>query len=336
MKRLLCLTGTFMLMYSILIAQPTLTATGINFEIGETYYFIDISYVSPGNPGANQTWDLSSATITSQKLTTVVAPSSTVNGGDFPYSNIACSNFSGVMYFKTSATAFQNYGISSTSSIIAYSDPEDLLRYPFNYNDTYSDTWATQFLSGGYNFYRKGTTTLTADGYGTLITPGGTYTNTMRVHLVQVYQDSVSIQGTQSIITYTNDEYVWFKEGIHNQLAIMYSLTSSSGGPYTGGNYISVITEIDDISDFTSSINLFPNPASDKIALDITLAKNQKVDICLFNYLGQQIEINKVIDGVEGVNATQLDVSSLSNGIYFVQIVLDGNIASYKRFVISK
>lgn len=336
MKKTLCLTGVFMLLFSISMAQPTLTATGINYMIGETHTLFNSSYVSPGNSGANQTWDLSSMTNAGQELTTVVAPSSTVNGSSFPHSNVALKNSSGTMYFKTSATALQNYGTSSSATIMAYTDPEDLLHFPFNFNDSYSDTWFAQFVSNGYTFYREGTTTLEADGYGTLITPGGTYTNALRLHLVQNYQDSISFDGFSNVITYDNDQYMWYKEGIHAQLAILYSLTSSSGGPFTGGNYISVSTGIDDLSDLTSSTNLFPNPASDKINLDISLTKTQKIDIRLFNYLGQQVEINKEIDGIQGVNNMQLDIRSLSKGIYFVQISLDGNIAFYKRFVISK
>jgi hypothetical protein len=39
---------------------------------------------------------------------------------------------------------------------------------------------------------------------------------------------------------------------------------------------------------------------------------------------------------MQGLNNIQLDVATLPEGIYFAQIVLEGNIAATKRFVVSK
>jgi hypothetical protein len=334
-KLLLLISGSLMLTCSVSIAQPTLTAAGINSVIGESFTFYNTSYISPGNSGANQTWDLSTMSGTSGGLTTAVAPSSTTNGSSFPNANVAWSSSTGVSYLKTSATALQNYGTSSSATVMAYTNPEDFLHFPFTYNNTFSDTWATQFLSGGYTFYRGGTTTVTADGYGTLITPSGTYTSILRVHYVQVYQDSAYL-GTPYIITYNNDEYMWYKDGTHVQIATVYTLTTSSGGPYTGGSYVTGSTGIDDLSDLISSTNLFPNPASNKVTVSYTLTENQKVDIRLFNTLGQQAELSQITDGIQGVNTTQLDIANLPDGIYFAQIVLNGNVVANKRFVIAK
>lgn len=331
------MTGSLVLMCSVSLAQPTLTATGINPVIGESFTFNGSTYVSPGSAGASQTWNLASMSGTPGELTTVVAPSSTPNGTSFPGSNIAWSTpTSGVSYFKTSVTALQYYGgVSGGGTVMPYSNPEDFLHFPCTFTNTFSDTWATQFLSGAYTFYRTGTTTVTADGYGTLITPTTTYTDVMRVHFVQVYQDSAYIGGPY-IITYNNDEYMWYKEGAHVQIAAVYTLTTSAGGPYTGGLYVTGSVGIDNSSDFISSSNLFPNPASDKVTVDFTLTENQKVDVRLFNAVGEQVEINQNADGIQGENTMQLDIANLAEGIYFAQIVLKGNVAATKRFVIAK
>lgn len=337
-KLLNLMTGCLVLVCSVSQAQPTLTAAGINSVIGESFTLNSYTSatVSPGNAGASQTWDLSSMSGTSGGLTNVVNPSSTPNGTSFPSSNIAWSNAGGsVSYLKTSATALQFYGGLSGTTVMSYSNPEDFLHFPFAYTNTFSDPWAVQFLSGGYTFYRTGTTTVTADSYGTLITPNGTYSNIMRVHYVQVYQDSAYI-GTPYIITYNNDEYIWYKEGTHVQIATVYTLTSSAGGPYTGGSYATGSVGIDNSTDLIRSSNLFPNPASDKVTIDFTLTENQKVEVRLFNSVGQQVEINKIAEGIQGDNTLQLDIANLPEGIYFAQIILNGNIAATERFVIVK
>ena len=330
------MTGSLILMCSVSFAQPTLTATGTNPVIGNSYTSASGNYVSPGGSGASQTWNLSSITSTGSSTANAVTPGSTSYGSSFPNSNLAWSYSGGTVgYYKTSSTAFQFYGGASGTNVLSYSNPEDFLHFPFTYNNTYNDAWAVNYNSGGYTFYRTGTTTVTADGYGTLTTPNGTYTNVLRVHFVQVYQDSAYI-GSPYIVTYNNDEYIWYKEGVHVQLAAVYTLTSSIAAPTTSGLYSTGNLGVDNPSEIISYTNLYPNPATDIVTIDFKLTENQKVDVRLINVIGEQLNINQNTDGVQGENRIQLDVADLSEGIYFAQIVLNGNIAATKRFVITK
>jgi hypothetical protein len=315
------------------IAQPTLTSNGSNFLLGNSYSSMTSNYANPGNAGANQTWDISSVSGTTSALVNFVLPSTTSYGSSFPQANIACTsqNTTSVGYYKTTASAMQLCGTASSVTMI-YSDIEDMMRYPCTYNSTYTDTWATNFNSGGYNFHRKGTTTVTADSYGTLITPNGTYTNVMRIHFVQTYQDSAYI-GAPYIINYVNDEYMWYKEGINAQLATMFTINTSTGNNYTGGSYITGNTGLDNSPEFQISSNLYPNPATDKVTIEYTLAKNQNVEIRLINSMGQQIKRDYNSEGVQGKNVVNLEVTNLPDGIYFAQIYVEGNLATSKRFV---
>ncbi len=333
MKKLVLSFIAFVSMCSA-IAQPTLTATGINPIMGETHTYASSAYVSPGTSGANQTWDLSSMSPTSSITYNFVSPSTTANGVSFPSSNMAWTNTTGVAYYNTSSSSWQNYGSYSNSNsvVMSYSDPEDLLHYPCQYNSTFTDSWGTQFTNGGYTFYRKGTTTVTADGYGTLITPTATYSNAMRIHFVEVYRDSATVGGSPYIINYTNDEYMWYKEGIHIQIAGVTSITYT-GGTSTGGFYLTDAVGIEESPIQQLSSNLFPNPASDKISIDFSLTKNQNVDIRLINSMGQQVKTDYNTEGIQGNNIISLNIEDLPKGIYFIQLVVDENIAATKRFI---
>jgi len=225
--------------------------------------------------------------------------------------------------------------VAGPPTVFTYSNFEDWMHFPFTYNNTYTDTWSATFVSGGYNFTRSGSTTVTADSYGTLITPNGTYTNVLRVHFVQVYQDSTYI-GTPYIITYNNDEYMWYKDGVHSALAAVFNLTTSASAPSSGGIYLTGSVGINELPNYITSYSVFPNPAIDKITINFTLTENKKVDILLFNSLGQKMEINQNTNGFQGLNSVQLNVATLPKGIYFAQVLLDGNIAVTKRFVINK
>lgn len=313
-------------------SQPTLTASGVSATVGETFSYNSFStQLSSGNAGANQTWNLASMSGTTSGITTVVTASSTPNGSQFPNANIAYSTpGAGTTYMNMTSSAWQYYGVvpASGTPVIAYSNPEDMLRFPFTFNNTYTDTWAAQFTSG-YTFYRTGTTTVTADGYGTLITPNGTYTNVLRIHFYQSYKDSAFF-GTPYIINYTNDQYIWYKEGYHTYLASVYSTTNSVGQPSYGGSYPSQGTGIHTLPDFLTGLSLFPNPASDFINLEFELSNEGLLEIGLFDLSGRQTKVKMNTVATIGSNQIQMNVSGLSKGIYYLSMVLDGiQIASH-------
>ncbi|MEO6883959.1 MAG: T9SS type A sorting domain-containing protein [Bacteroidia bacterium] len=317
-------------------AQPTLTEANIAPVIGDQYTENITGYVSPGTSGANQTWNLSSMTSSSSSTTNAVSVSSTTYGSSFPSATIAFSASGNVSYEKISATAEQNYGIvQGGTTVIAYSNPEDILRFPFAYTNTYTDPWATTYVSSGYTYYRAGTTAVTADGYGTLKLPSGTYSNVMRVHFVQNYQDSTNISGNPIIITYQNDEYMWYLANNHSPIATVNTFTAN-GSPSQSGTYLNNITTGIAENSMLTGFNLYPNPASTELNVNVSLAANKKVEINLLNVLGESVGTTIIADGLQGNNTYQVNTSNLSAGIYFAQIMLDGKLISAKRFIVSK
>ncbi|OFY86593.1 MAG: hypothetical protein A3F72_08955 [Bacteroidetes bacterium RIFCSPLOWO2_12_FULL_35_15] len=337
-KLLNFMTGSFVLAYSASMAQPSLTGSAINPTIGESFtYTTCTNYFNQGPSGASQTWNFSTSTGTTSGVSSGVSVSSTPNGSSFPNANIAFYNAGGsnYSYQKTTSTAYQNYGnVSSSGVVMSFSNPEDFLRFPFTYNNTYNDPWSCTFINSGYTFYRTGTTSITADGYGTLITPAGTFNNALRIHMVQTYQDSAYI-GMPYVIPYTNDEYMWYVNGTH--AAIAATFTFDAGGS-TGQSsfYLGAPTGIDNLSAILTSLEVFPNPASDLINIKYNLTENKKVELCLFNTLGEKIQDSKSEDGIQGSNTTELNIAEQPEGIYFAQIILDGNVAATKRFVVIK
>jgi hypothetical protein len=335
MKIKLCLCLSAVLWYTVSMSQPVLTSGGINPVVGESYSHTVGSYASPGSAGASQSWDISSITGSSSGLVSVVAPASTINGASFPGSNVAYSYSSGsVIYLKTSASALQNYGAYSNSVVMPYSNPEDLLRFPVHYNDTYVDPFSTQFVNSGYTYYRSGTATVTADAWGTLTTPAGTYTNVMRVHLVEAYQDSADFGGP-FIITYNNDEYLWYKEGTHIQLAWVYTITNSISGSTSVGAYMEAGSGVEALEVLTGA-NISPNPARNMINIDFSLSQEQDAIIRVYNAVGQEVKASQTIDGQAGENSVQLDVGDLPQGCYYAQLMLNGKLLAPQRFVVVK
>lgn len=317
------------------IAQPTLTSSGIMPVVGNSYTMVSSSWVSPGSAGANQTWNLA-LTNSGSSPSTAVAPSSSPYASSFPAATVAFNSSGNWVFYKGTASAWQNNGlVNSSGTVLAYSDLEDMLRFPFTYNNTYVDPWSVTYIQSTYTYYRTGTTTVTADGYGTLTTPDGTFTNVMRVHFVQDYQDSTNISSTPFVITYQNDEYMWYLNGNHNAIAAVYTLTSSASSPFTGGFYMTgVVSGIEDASGLTS-MSLAPNPANEQADFTFTLNQEKNVTVKLFNSVGQEMETAYTTAGIAGENKISIPVADLPAGIYFANVSLDGTPVTSKRFIVS-
>lgn len=328
--------GTLMVAGLPILAQPTLTQANCAPAVGGKLTYKLIAYTTPGGTGANQTWDLSQVTSSSTDTTKFVTASSTSNGSSYSLANICGASLnSAYSYYNVNSAAWQNYGTVAPSGIVmVYSDPEDLLQFPFTYNNTFSDNWAGTFISSGYKFYRTGKTTVTADGYGTLKLPNGTYKNVLRIHLVQAYKDSAFI-GYKYIASYNNDQYMWYLPGNQGGVASVYNLTAN-GGSFTGGYYSAgIATGFSELSAI-SSFSIFPNPAKEEINIKLELNQAKKVEVKLYSSLGETVAVSAVSEGLMAENEYKMETGNLPDGIYFAEINLDGVAVSSRRFIVLK
>ncbi len=250
-----------------------------------------------GNPGANQTWDFSAVSFTSTGVTwTVVKPDSTPYFSTFPTANYGWTFSKDTsykyFYFNISATKFDVLAdnISAPGAGNDFSpNPKTALKFPFYYGDSVVDT-----------YQKVGGTTInvstTYDGYGTLITPYGTYTNVWRVKEIQSTGNGTytweTVNPIRPIIVYT----------ISNN-----SLTMFGNTPITG---------INDPKASELSVDLYPNPAKDKLVIKLSdVSSNGTYTLNLFNLEGQCIKEVSIRSGINDV-----ELENLAGGIYFYHL----------------
>jgi len=311
-------------------AQPTITAAGYTPIIGTSIVnATNGGGFSPGAAGASQTWDLSAIGSTGNQTTSFVANSSTMSGASFPTSNLAAQiNFTEVFY-KTTASSLQLVGLSMGGTKFIYSDPEDYLRFPFTMGSTYTDHFVCNYEAGA-NYTREGNSTVTADGYGTVITPNGTYTNVLRVHITQQYHDSTF---SSPLVQFNVDNYWWIKDGIKTPLAYLYSI-SSGGITSTNGGYVTGSVGLADQSKVFNSIELYPVPAKNELNVALNSDVYQKAQFKISNYIGQVVNVQKNYAIQAGNNLFNIDIAELSEGVYLLQIILDNGSVETKKFTI--
>jgi hypothetical protein len=68
-----------------------------------------------------------------------------------------------------------------------------------------------------------------------------------------------------------------------------------------------------------AKFSLYPNPAKNNTNINFYSNKHQELEISLFNVIGKEIDKIKV-NVLLGNNNISLDVTSLKNGVYFINI----------------
>ncbi|NTW34494.1 MAG: hypothetical protein HGB12_18045, partial [Bacteroidetes bacterium] len=213
-SKLLLLSSALLMLCAQSIAQSTsLTFANSGLLAGDLIktHTADTTGIVQGPSGANQTWNFAALVVNPTLNTqTCVAPSTTPYASSFPTATVAISNgSSNYEYYKINTGEYINLGMVVSANVIPFSDPQKIVSYPFSYSNTLSDNIAATFVLG-INTIRKGTSTTTADAWGTLILPSGSYTNTLRIKIIQDYVDS----NLYYKATTHQESYLWF-DGTH-------------------------------------------------------------------------------------------------------------------------
>ena len=141
-------------------------------------------------------------------------------------------------------------------TVINYSNSKQMYKFPLAMNETLSDTFNGTATVSGYSLTRSGSTNGTVDGYGTLITPSGTYTNVLRIKTNQTSTDNLA--GTTN--TASTETYSWVKAGIHLEIAVSQEINLPSGTQshtyYLKGSSLGLIEHGDE------QTFIYPNPTN--------------------------------------------------------------------------
>jgi len=78
--------------------------------------------------------------------------------------------------------------------------------------------------------------------------------------------------------------------------------------------------------------NLYPNPTAGDATVDVDLTEDQAVSIRVIDLTGR-IVLSQNLGGIQGSNQIRLEMKSLSNGVYIVEIQA-GNMREQKRLVL--
>lgn len=289
-------------------AQSVFTYTDFAPQQNDQYTVTNAQYISPGSGGANQTWNFSAA-VTNTTTTYSVNPVSAIQcGNQFAGATLGLGTGAYDM-LQVTVSEYNCEGNSLTPAMadFVYADHEKRFVFPMNFNDSFSDVfYGTSNAMQTIN--RNGNNTVTYDGYGTIITPIGTYTNVIRLHRQVSWADSMQT-GTDVC---SGNYYYWFVAGTRYPVAQIWSV-NCSGGPSLGAMFLQSVTiGQEEWVVQPLSFVVFPNPVSSALTIQCTTGCVGK-SAMLADVSGRVVRTFTITSTSMDVN-----VNDLENGIYFL------------------
>lgn len=302
-------------------AQITLTSGDHTPSIGDDFQYNSVNSpnVDVTPTGANQTWDFSS--LSGNNLTIdYIDLSSSQAPNDYSSADIVESDGSAENYFVSNSSEYTNLGTFSPGvTQVIYNDPREVLKFPMDYNDSYSETFSgtAENIAAGQTFDRAGDIEIDVDGYGQLYLPYDTIQNVLKVRSVLNYSDE---QGGMNVASYTDTIIRWFNAPTNVMIA-SYSVNYSNGNQmlqqatYMSESDISTFLEEEEAPE-EALFSIRPNPASEQLFVEAPGDRwEEGAQVRIFDMSGKQV----MEHSLRGSSIERLDISELEEGIYLVR-----------------
>ncbi len=244
--------------------------------------------------------------------------------------------------FKELGT-FQNY-VTATDTF-TFRDKKILYDHRYMIPLAYNTSWSISFIDSIFQshnslklaLYKNVYIERIADAYGTMILPGGKSIEALRVKVdsrITTFQPFLPMKYERTI-KYT----FWAKTGdMVTFVALDTSAATSGVISIKGASWIIYnFTDINDLAVSPMQFRLeqnYPNPFNPSTTIQYSLKEGGKVDLAVYNLLGQKV-ISLVNEYQNpGNHIIKFDASRLASGIYIYQIRANNFSASKKLLLL--
>jgi hypothetical protein len=245
--------------------------------------------------------------------------------------------------FNNGSTNFRERGIGILSDTIAapigYSTDDIIYKFPLQYGnmDTSSFGYSVSQIPGIYYSTSK-TRFNSVDGWGTLISPYGTF-NVLRVASIIHEHDSINLDTLGTGVGFDQPEVIEYKWLGAGKGIPLLQINTTGGIPtqivYRDSVRIAIgIAELSGNSGF--SFDVFPNPVSNSIHVRYSLAEAAEVSFEIFNALGIKVYSEKSSMQSPGGHIQIIERGDqLARGYYFLRASVGGKYFA-RPLVVSK
>ncbi|AEA42914.1 T9SS type A sorting domain-containing protein [Fluviicola taffensis] len=305
----------FLVLVNNITNAQNLTRSDIGYQIGENYIMFQSMYLNPGSDGIGVTWDLSSMTDQFGQIDVTISDNTSL----FPNSNAVMAMSIGYNdYFNITNNSIEVVGGDfNGGSIKNYTNAQTFINFPITSLSNFTDTYESN--SNGGSEVTLGNIHEEFSGSGTLITPIGTFTDAIRLKQTRIQSSTInSITQIDTTIS-----YLWFKAGVHHELAVLQTIKSTLGDG-ENGYYTSADPALKMEENQLFNVSIYPNPTSGNIQIKST---ENILSLKIYKLSGELV-LEKDISNSLGI---ELNIDNLNSGIYLIHFYDENGATSVKR-----
>lgn len=310
----------------VVIGQPVLSYENHRLLPGMDNPMTLCEFKEPGQGGAEKVWDFSDIKPANEFVGQIV---NSYSEDEFERANTKLREFKTSFYFDINESGIYQVGYSSNDgkTQVKYLQPFEKLKFPFTFEDSYITSFSGEYL---YNSNKLGDIVgngeVEADAWGELILPNNkVYQNTVRVKTVKNYTISYSATNSSSVEILT---YRWYNSSHRYPLLVFTEYRTISGNNertnYQAAYNNNAVGSPSVISELAldENINIYPNPSTDRLFVDITAEIEQAVFFSIVDITGKMVVNEYKVQLTTGANTIDLsdELQSLYAGTYFLRI----------------
>jgi hypothetical protein len=306
---------------------------------GDSIIKQQVEFVDPGASGRDITWDFRTVhpVNDSYNLRYRAITADTLQ--------IAGIEHRTVYRYRVQGDTLLHTGYENATTLMTYTQPEAKMRFPFRY----ADTITSHFVGTGEYCHRlplhvEGTTTVTADATGILLTPDGQqHKNVLRVKSLRAYSQTGVDSVTMRLETYSwyvpGNRYPVFEtvktatrktgsEETEHQVASFFyppvdqtQQTDTTGlgqGLGQGGPEVAPIDRI------LTTCKLLPNPVQSQLMIEYDLSQDATVSFSVHDNVGVPKITTAPIRRTAGHYTETLQMGGFVTGIYPLYVTVEG------------
>jgi hypothetical protein len=330
----------FTLLLSILFVSTTsaqlitISETNQLPAIGDTVHYVNANSFGfdPNGTGpvTNKLWDQSGLFLTGSSYDFYYVDPATIPANlgkdSFPAASIARgeSGAPGYFYYQNTPTEVNRLGwFSSATNFGIYENGTVAKEFQFpitagqTFNSSYNGRYSPFNVGEDSVKIEFGTVTINADMQGTLILPTGTFTNVLRLRVVENFHIKVYMLGIPLIDYLIEDDYsYWFHDSIQQPLLVS-GVTTVDGTPEPQVlRFQPISTPTGMAENSAETISISPNPSQGIFTVSSTDMSAASLAIEVTDVKGKIVfNAPSFLSGTVTV-----DISSQPKGMYFVKI----------------
>ncbi len=322
MKKIL-LSASFIL--SLAVNAQTLTQVTHAPFPGDLFstYQCDSTTITPGSAGAGATWNYASLIVHSSTLLNYTGSAST-NTAYNPADVMVSSSLSNSSYFRSTNSDLKYYGgnmnFNGTNVVLNYASPATFAAYPMSLNTTVQSI-TSGTANVGFALPFNGTCTVLADATGTLVLPGRTFDNVLRVSTTQ----NLNVNSGFATVNQLNYDY-YYPGYSKNPIFTISTTTLITTLPSPSTNTQTMVYVLKDYAVVglkeqqknTIDLAVFPNPASTSIHFATINTDATKIVAC--DVTGKVVATELFFEG-----KTTINLSQMNSGIYMYSVIGKNN-----------